>query len=86
MTLNHFFAVLLGVVALVALASAARRWGGSAGDRSNVWGWVALAVAASLQVVNLLSDYSWLLSVVTTVGLLAGSWLVTRGGRVAPSP
>ena len=85
MTMNQLFAVLLGVAALAALALAARSGRGAA-DRSRTWGWVALALSAGVQVANLLSGYSWFLSLLTTVGLLTGTWLIARGGSRTPRP
>lgn len=76
---NTIFAVLLGVLALYAVFAAVR----AAGGRPRM-GWLLIAAAAVAQVVNLVSGYSLVLAILTTVGILAGLWMIRSPARPAP--
>lgn len=69
--LNTIFAVLLGALALYAVYAAVR-----AGSGRPRMGWGVIALAAAVQVLNLVTTYSLVLAIVTTVGLLLGIWLI----------
>ena len=69
------FAILLGVAALVGLVMAVRDWSRGPAGRSRATGLLIFAVAAGVQVVNLLTGYNWLVSGLTTLGLFAGLWM-----------
>jgi hypothetical protein len=69
------FAGLLGIVALAGLVAVVRSWGGSASNRGHATGWLIVAVAAAIQVANLLLGYSWWISALTTAGLFVGLWM-----------
>lgn len=72
---NTIFAVLIGLVSLVALGMAARVWGrGESGRRAGM-GWLVFAASGAIQVVNLLSGYNVWLAILTTLGMLAGIWM-----------
>lgn len=75
---NTIFAVLLGALALYAVYAAVRA--GSGRVRA---GWGVIALAAALQVVNLITAYSLVLAIVTTVGLLLGMWLIRSPAQSA---
>lgn len=83
-TPNTLYAGLIAVACLVALVLGVRAY--MAGARRRGTGWVVLAVAGLLQGVNLVSGYSVLLSVLTTVGLGVGVWMVTRHDADAARP
>lgn len=68
--LNTIFAILLGVLVLFSLYSAVRGTG-----RPRI-GWAVIALAAAVQVLNLVTQYSLVLAIVTTAGLLVGVWLI----------
>lgn len=68
--LNTIIAILLGVLALYAAYAAVR-----ASGRPRT-GWLVLAIAAAVQVLNLVSGYSLLLAILSTIGLLVGFWLI----------
>jgi len=84
-SLTTVFGVLLALIALFALVSAARFRGDPA--RNRALGWLVIGVAAGVQAVHLLSrGYSLAISIVTTLVLGVGLWLLSRGpapgGRV----
>jgi hypothetical protein len=68
---NTIFALLLGALALYAVYAAVRA--GSGRPRA---GWAVIALAAVVQVLNLVTAYSFVLAILTTVGLLLGLWLI----------
>ena len=73
---STLFATLLGVIAVVALLQAMRaRTGPSLPGAAT--GWLVIALAALVQAANLALGYHWLVSVLTTGGLLWGAWLLT---------
>jgi hypothetical protein len=78
---NTLFAVLLGIGVLVGLVMAVRGWGQGATGRSHATGWLIFAVAAGVQVANLLMGYNWLIGAVTTLGLFFGLWMALPNPR-----
>jgi hypothetical protein len=67
---NTIFAVLLGALALYAIYAAVR-----ASGRPRI-GWGVIALAAAAQVLNLVTDYSFILAILTTAALVVGIWLI----------
>lgn len=83
------FAVLLGLVAVAAIGAAFRAWRQGTASHREAGGWGILSLAAVGQAVNLLLGYWWMLSVLTTGGILIGLWSIATGERnlrAGPSP
>lgn len=78
-------AVLVCLVALVALIGAGRSWQQGPAVRGQAAGWLVLALAAALQLGNLVRGYSWQLSVAATAGMVIGLFM-TGWGRPSSGP
>lgn len=80
MDLNTTVAILMGVLALAALFAAGRVSGRSEGGRRAAPGYVIFALGAALQGATLIrSEYSTLMAVLGTVGLVLGLVMIARG-------
>ncbi len=80
MDLNTTVALLMGVLALLALFAAVRVNGRSEAGRRAAAGYVVFALGAALQGATLLLDeYSTMLALLGTAGLVAGLAMIARG-------
>ncbi|MGZ8379232.1 MAG: hypothetical protein ACXWZS_14225 [Gemmatirosa sp.] len=80
MDLNTTVALLMGVLALAAIFAAIRVNGRSEAGRRAAPGYVVFAIGAALQAATLLLDeYSTMLALLGTVGLVVGLGMIARG-------
>jgi hypothetical protein len=78
--LNTTVALLMGVLALAAIVAAIRVNGRSEAGRRAAPGYVVFALGAALQGATLLLDeYSTMLALLGTVGLVVGLGMIARG-------
>lgn len=70
---NILFAALLGVLAICAVLLGLRTT-----DSRRRTGWMVTAVAAAIQVVNLLTVYSITIAILSAVAIMAGIWMTGR--------
>lgn len=75
---NTIFALLLGALVVYAVYAAVK-----AGSGRPRMGWGVIALAAAVQVMNLVTQYSFILAIITTIGLLAGIWLIRSPAQPA---
>ncbi|WP_275834052.1 hypothetical protein [Roseisolibacter sp. H3M3-2] len=79
MELNTTVAILMGVLALAALYAAVRVNGRSEAGRRAAPGYVIFAIGAALQAMTLVrSEYSTLMAVLGTAGLVLGLGMIAR--------
>jgi hypothetical protein len=74
-TPNTLFAVLLGAAALVALVMAIRGRNQGQAARTRALGMLVFALAAVVQVANLITGYNWWLSALVTLAMFVGLWM-----------
>ena len=83
--MEKVFAVILGLAALWCLWSAFQVYRTSSRQAA---GFALAAVSAVVQVLNILKtlggDYSLVISIITTIGLLGGFWLTRAPTSAAP--
>ncbi len=73
-------AILMGILALAALFAAVRVNGRSEGGRRAAPGYVVFAIGALLQAITLQrTEYSTLMAVLGTAGLVIGLVMIARG-------
>lgn len=75
---NTIFALLLAALVVYAVYGAVR-----AGTGRPRIGWGVIALAATVQAYNLVTGYSYVVAIVTTVALLVGIWLLRSPARTA---
>lgn len=83
---NVLAAIALGLLALFAILGAVRALAAGPAARGRAIGWVIIAVAAAIEVLNLVLRYHWALSVLVTIALLAGLWMLGRGPDRSVAP